>query len=270
MVNLYKETMALEELSPDSRLQFKCHAGLACFKQCCQQPTVILKPYDIMRLRRRLGITSTEFLEKYTTKLVEDKSYLPLVMLDIDKATGGGCPFLEAAGCNVYEDRPGACRLFPVTQGSNLWEDGVEDTYYCKRLDFCQGFVEGQEWTLEQWKSDQGMEPYEALNREWLEIILKRGALNPPADDARAPALFYMVVYDIDKFRRFVFETPFLEIFEIPQDVAAVLQKSDVELLRFGYKYLKMVLLIEDALQMKEEMRTMPQSPDQSTSIFFF
>jgi uncharacterized protein len=270
MVDLYQDQAEAVKLSLDGFFHFTCHPGLSCFNQCCRQPTVILKPYDIMRLRRRLGITSTEFLEKYTTKVVEDKSYLPLVMLDIDKAAGGGCPFLAAAGCSVYEDRPGACRLFPITQGSNLVGDGVEDTYFCKRLDFCQGFSEGQEWTLEQWKSDQGMEPYDLLNQEWLEIILKRATLDPPANDARAPALFYLVAYDVDKFRRFVLETPFLEIFEIPQNVTAVLQKSDVELLRFGYKYLKMVLLIEDALQMKAEMQEMSQIPDQKTSIFFF
>lgn len=271
MVDLYKDQEESAKLCLDSRFQFKCHSGLACFNQCCEKPTVILKPYDIMRLRRRLGITSTEFLERYTTKVVEDKSYLPLVLLDIDRVEGGSCPFLEAdTGCTVYEDRPGACRLFPITQGSGLMGNDVEEMYFCKRLDFCRGLAEEQEWSLAQWKADQGMEPYDALNQEWLEIILKRGTLNPPADDARAPALFHMVVYDIDKFRRFVFETPFLEIFEIPQNVAEVLQNSDVELLRFGYKYLKMVLLIEDALQMKEEMRSMPQPPDQSTSLFFF
>ncbi len=104
------------------------------------------------------------------------------------------------------------------------------------------------------------MEADEELNRAWLEIILKRGAGNPSADDARAPALFTMVAYDIDKFRSFVFKTPFLEIYEIPEDVAAVLQVSDVELLRFGYTYLKLVLLLEDASQMKEEMRALPEA----------
>jgi uncharacterized protein len=270
MVDIFISQEGSEKLAQESRFHFSCHPGLACFNQCCQNPTVILKPYDIMRLRRRLGMSSTEFLEHYTTQVMEDKSHLPLVLLDTDQEAGPGCPFLEATGCGVYEDRPGACRLFPVTQGSILGQDGIEDAYFCKRLDFCQGFQAGQEWTLAKWKADQGVEPYEGLNRAWLAIILKRGALNPPADDARAPALFSMVAYDVDKFRRFVFKTPFLEIFEIPQDVATVLQKSDVELLRFGYKYLKMVLLIEDALQMKEEMKKMPQPPDQCTSIFFF
>jgi Fe-S-cluster containining protein len=270
MVDLYIDREEAAGLSPDSRFLFSCHPGLACFNQCCRQPTVILKPYDIMRLRHRLGITSTEFLEKYTTKVVENKSYLPLVMLDIDQEAGRGCPFLEAAGCGVYEDRPGACRLFPITQGSNLGKEGVEDTYFCKRLDFCQGFAAGREWTLARWQADQDLEPYDTLNREWLEIILKRGDLNPPREDARASAIFSMVAYDIDKFRRFVLETPFLEIFEIPREVAAGLQKSDVELLRLGYKYLKIVLLIEDPERMKEKMQTRPQPLNVSTSRFFF
>jgi Fe-S-cluster containining protein len=261
MAELYQELNAAEELAADSRVRFCCHAGLACFNQCCQNPTVILKPYDILGLRRRLGMTSTDFLERYTTRVVEDASSLPLVLLDIDRAAGGGCPFLGAAGCSVYEDRPGACRLFPVIQGSQMGKDGIEDSYFCKRLDFCQGFGAGQEWTLGRWKADQGLEACEAQNREWLEIILKRGALAPPADDARGPALFFMAAYDLDRFRRFVFGTPLLQTFEIPPNVAAVLEKSDEELLRFGYKYLKMVLLLADPSQMQEDMRMMPQPP---------
>ena len=115
---------------------------------------------------------------------------------------------------------------------------------------------------MARWKANQGLEPFDELNRQWFEIILKRNALNHPAEDARASAVFSMVAYDLDRFRHFVFETPFLEIYEIPQEVAAVLQESDSELLRFGYKYIKMVLLIEDALQMKEEMKILPEPPD--------
>lgn len=255
MVDIYVDQEEAERLSPDSRFRFSCHSGLACFNQCCLNPTVILKPYDIMRLRRRLGITATEFLEKYTTRVVEARSRLLLVMLDTDGEAGRRCPFLGATGCGVYEDRPGACRLFPITQGSTLGPEGLEDRYFCKRLDFCQGFREGQEWTLEQWQADQGLDSYDDLNRGWLEIIMKRGALNPPGEDARATAIFSMVAYDLDKFRRLIFETPFLEIFEIPQKAAAVLQKSDVELLRFGSAYLKLVLFIEDPVQMKAEMQ---------------
>jgi Fe-S-cluster containining protein len=262
MVDIYLDQEEAARLSGESRWRFHCHAGLACFNQCCRNPTVILKPYDIIRLRRRLGMTSTEFLERYTISVREDKSHLPLVMLDIDREAGTGCPFLAAEGCGVYADRPGACRLFPVIQGSSLGEEGVIDSYFTKQLNFCQGFTAGREWTLAEWQADQGLDPHEELNREWLEIILKRGARNPPADDDRGPALFAIVGYDIDKFRHFVFKTPFLEIYEIPEEVAAVLQESDVELLRFGYKYLKMVLLLEDPQKMKGEMGVVSERLD--------
>ena len=260
MVDIYRDQESAARLASDSRFHFNCHSKLACFNQCCQNPTVILKPYDIIRLRRRLGITTTEFLERYTTKVLEDKSQLPLVMLDIEKEEGMLSFF---GGSRLQYLRRPTRSLPPLSYhpGQQPGRDGVIDSYFMKQLNFCQGFTEGQELTLARWKSNQGMEPYDELNRTWLEIILKRGALNPSADDARAPALFTMIAYDIDKFRQFVFQTPFLEIMEIPEDVAAVLQESDVALLRFGYKYLKMVLLIEDTLQMKEEMKILPEPP---------
>jgi uncharacterized protein len=261
MVDIYRDQDEAERLSSDSRFHFNCHAQLACFNQCCQNPTIILKPYDIMRLRRRLGITSTEFLDRYSILVPEDTSQLPLVMLNIEREEGTGCPFLGAAGCGVYEDRPMACRLFPITQGSSLGEDGVIDSYFMKHLNFCLGFNGGQEWTLSRWQADQGLELYERLNRGWVEILVTAGARRP-AIDSRSQGLFSMAAYDLDKFRQFVFNPPLLELFEIPEAVAAVLQVSDVELLRFGYRYLKLVLLLEDAAQMKEEMKALPEALD--------
>lgn len=271
MVDLYQEPATPLALTPTTKFKFACGPQLACFGRCCQEAAVILKPYDILRLRRRLGISSGEFLQRYTTKLKEDRSHLPLLYLRLDTKEPPGCPFLEPQqGCQVYEDRPEACRLFPVTRGSRLAEGSIEDHYFLKRLDYCQGFAAEAEYDLAAWKKDQGLEAYDLLNQGWLEIILKRGTLNPPADDARAPALFHMVAYDLDQFRRFVFESAFLNVFEIPAKVAEVLKNSDVELLRFGYKYLKMALLIEDALQMREEMKQMPQPADPSLTVFFF
>lgn len=271
MVDLYQEPATPLVLEPTQKFRFACGPELACFGHCCREAAVILKPYDILRLRRRLGITSGEFLSRYTTKLKEDRSHLPLVYLRLDTQDPPACPFLNPDnGCQVYEDRPEACRLFPVTRGSRLAEREISDQYFLKQLDYCQGLGQGPEYDLAAWKKAQGLEAYDLLNQGWLEIILKRGAINPPADDARAPALFNMVAYDLDQFRRFVFESAFLNVFDIPSKVAEVLRTSDVELLRFGYKYLKMALLIEDALQMREEMRQMPQPADPTMTVFFF
>jgi uncharacterized protein len=258
MVSIFKDLEEAASLSSEDRFSFACHAGLACFNQCCHKPTIILKPYDIIRLRQRLDISSTEFLERYTIQVREDRSYLPLILLDIDQEERTGCPFLTPAGCGVYEDRPGACRLFPITQGSSLTEEGLMDSYFCKRLEFCRGFAGGREWTLARWQADQGLEPVDELNRGWIEIILRTSELAPAAADARAAVLFTMAAYDIDRFRKFVVATRLAEILEIPLNIAVTWQESDAELLRFGYRYIKMVLSLEDAAKMKEEMRTPP------------
>ena len=64
-VSLYQQ-MDQEGLSLDSRFTFHCHPDLPCFNQCCLAPTVILSPYDLLRLKQGLGITSTALRERYT------------------------------------------------------------------------------------------------------------------------------------------------------------------------------------------------------------
>ena len=139
-VSLYQD-VEQEALSLESAFHFHCHQGLACFNQCCRTPTIILSPYDLLRLKNFLGITSGEFLQRYTLTVTEEFSNLPLVFLDPYRSPGGGCPFVGAGGCTVYAHRPAACRLFPLTMGSRLTPEGVVDYYFCRRLDYCRGFA---------------------------------------------------------------------------------------------------------------------------------
>ena len=36
--------------------RFKCHPGVGCFTNCCANVTIFLTPYDVLRLKNRLGI----------------------------------------------------------------------------------------------------------------------------------------------------------------------------------------------------------------------
>ena len=47
-----------------STFRFACHPGVSCFTQCCRKLDLFLYPYDIIRLKKRLGISSEEFLDK--------------------------------------------------------------------------------------------------------------------------------------------------------------------------------------------------------------
>jgi len=245
-VSLYKQ-MDQACLSLHSGFTFHCHADLPCFNQCCRTPTIILSPYDLLRLKQCLGITSGEFLERYTRQEIEEQSNLPLVFLDPYRSPVSGCPFIGASGCLVYPHRPAACRLFPITMGSQLTEQGVVDYYFCRRLDYCQGFATNVQWTVASWKTNQGFDEYDQGRREWLGILLKQGLKGPLAAGAQVQNLFATIAYDLDKFRRLLFEPGFLEAYEFDGKALEDLKLDDLALLKFSYTFLESILFPEDA-----------------------
>lgn len=46
-------------------IQFQCRKGIACWNACCSNIDISLTPYDILRLKRRLGLASAAFLQQY-------------------------------------------------------------------------------------------------------------------------------------------------------------------------------------------------------------
>ena len=244
-VSVYKE-IDQTELSLQSPFAFHCHARLACFNQCCRTPTIILSPYDILRLREFLGITSGEFLQRYTRRQTEAASNLPLVFLDPFRTTEPACPFLSEAGCTVYSHRPAACRLFPITMGSQLTESGVKDYYFCRRLDYCQGFDMDVQWTVASWQENQGFGEYDQGRQAWLKLLLQQALIGPV--DARVQELFTTIAYDQDKFRRLLAEPAFRQACDVNAEVVEYfnLDMSDTALLDFGCRYLNSILFRED------------------------
>jgi len=236
-VSLYQQKD--QGLSLDSRFRFHCHPGLACFNQCCRTPTILLSPYDILRLKQALGLTAREFLEQYTRREIDEWSHLPLIFIDPFQTGEPACPFLGDQGCTVYAHRPAACRLFPITMGSQLTEQGVVDYYFCRQLDYCRGFAGEKEWTLSSWMADQGFTEYHQGRQEWLEILLRRGLAGPQGVEASRQDLFALISYDLDQFRQKLSDP------EVSRAAAAVgltlaeLQADESELLQFSYRYLR-------------------------------
>jgi len=248
MVTLYQEpddTETRTSFSADSVFRFSCHAGLACFNRCCREATLILSPYDILRLSQRLGLSTGEFLQRHTSRQEESRSGLPLVL--VKPARTGGCPFLGEEGCQVYEDRPAACRLFPLTQGSELTSRGVADHYFLRRLEFCQGFAGNAEWTIPAWQEDQGFVEFDRPRRPWLQLLLKQAQPGRIPPDHRLLSQFYLMAYDLDAFRIFLFESAFFLAHNLNLEDARALATEDLALLRFSAGYLEHLLFPEEA-----------------------
>lgn len=232
-------------LTFDSRFKFKCHPGVSCFTECCRGINIILTPYDVIRLKTRLDLPSDQFLAIYTELHLLEKTDLPVVtlkQLDDDRSS---CPFVRDEGCILYEDRPTACRYYPLGTASLQHKEGADDEgfFFFVHEPHCKGFEEDCEWSVAQWREDQGVDLRDEVNAEWTDLVVRKRSFPPNITLAeKAKQLFFMVSYNIDKFRSFVFDSTFLERMPVDDDTQEKLKTDDVELFKFGVQWLKSVL----------------------------
>ena len=166
-----------------------------------------------------------------------------------------GMPFPRGPGLHGLSPSPGGLPPFPLTMGSRLTPDGVEDHFFCRRLDYCRGFATGDEWTVADWMANQGFPEYDQGRREWLEILLKAGLAEPPVVDALIQDLFAILAYDLDKFRRLVFDPVFLEAYEIEAETLEDFKTDDLALLKFSYRFLPTLLSPEGTRKLAAVIR---------------
>lgn len=247
------------ERTLDSKFTFKCNKDIACFNKCCQHTDMLLTPYDIIRIKKRLGISSSEFLDKYTYTHIDEQSSHPFAVLTMNDDEAGKCCFSTPEGCGIYEDRPANCRYYPVGKGL-MMRDTVNgpapvDFYFFIRQPTCQGFDKGEEMSIEEWRVAQGVDVYDEMNREWQEIQLRRDNPGKAKLDENKQSLMYMASYDIDKFRKFVFQSGFLKLFDLDEDIVEMIKGDDIALMKFGFKYLKYMLMLEETLILKDEFK---------------
>jgi Fe-S-cluster containining protein len=244
------------QLKLDARFKFRCHKGIGCFTKCCSNIDIMLTPYDIVRLKKRMGVSSGEFLDRYIYVDIDEKTSFPFIFLKMKGDADRNCPFLTPEGCNIYSDRPANCRYYPVGQASlkkkdeKIKEGITEEFYFFVKEEHCLGFKEDKEWTVKSWRDDQGVDVYDDINRGWKEILFRRNQPGHALTEKMQKAL-YMACYDIDRFRKFVFESKFLETFDIDDKRLEKIKSDELELLKLGFDYTKYILLIEETLKKK-------------------
>jgi hypothetical protein len=70
----------------------------------------------------------------------------------------------------------------------------------------------------------------------------------------QAKKMFFMVSTDVEAFRRFVFDTRFLDTYAIDPELVDILKTDDIALLQLGFDWLKNVLFNEQTITMKEDV----------------
>jgi len=246
-----------EKLSLDSPLQFDCHPGVSCFTACCHNIQIVLTPYDILILRKRLNIPAHEFLVQYTDPTYLEKTDMPGVQIKLTEEKNA-CPFVTPEGCSVYEDRPTACRYYPVGMADfhEGGEEGIREDkfYFLVKESHCKGFEEKKQWTIGEWRADQGVDQRDDMNKEWLRLVMRRKSFGHQANlSEAAQRMFFMASTDLDHFRRFVFESSFLESYEVDEETVAKIKEDDIALMLFSFQYLANTLFGAEGMKLRKE-----------------
>lgn len=243
------------KLTGKSRLKFRCHPGVRCFTACCSNVNIALPPYDLMRIKKRLGITTAEFIERYGEIQILDRTLLPVITLRMREDEKKSCPFVTSEGCTIYSDRPNICRYYPVGMATLRKQDaesGKDEFYFLVKEDHCKGFEEDKEWTIDEWRADQEADLYDDMNRGWMEILIKKKSFGPHEFPEKKNELFFKMSTDLDYFREFVFGSTFLDMYDIPEEKVERLRHDDIELLRLSYDWLKHALFAEETLKLRD------------------
>jgi hypothetical protein len=236
-------------------IQFRCRKGIACWNACCSNIDISLTPYDILRLKNRFGISSSEFLLQYTVPYEMEKDGIAGVKL---KSVDGGtaCRFMTPGGCSVYADRPTACRYYPVALLAMRKQDESTDSsaYALVREEHCLGHLEPRKFTIDEYREEQGLPEYDELAHGWRQLILKKKSSGPTVGkpSRRSLELFFMTCYDLDRFRAFVASEGFSAIYDVPKAELDAILGSDTMLMLFGFRFLRQVLFGEDTIAMRE------------------
>jgi len=101
---------------------------------------------------------------------------------------------------------------------------------------------------------DQGVAPYDEAGELFKQINLHQffrggGTLNPQQME-----MYFTACYDLDKFRAFIFESSFLDKYEVEQQEQDRIREDDMELFKFSIRWLRTCLFSEGQVKLKSEV----------------
>lgn len=177
-----------------------CNDCAGC-SECCRvvEDTIILDPYDIWQLERRLRVGFESLMEERIRLTVVDGIINPHLYVRPDKA---GCTFLKEDGrCGIHDSRPGFCRMFPM---GRIYKDG--DFRYFLQIHEC-GYPNKTKVKLKKWLGIPELGRYEKYVKDW-HFFLKRvqGTIRETENDAVIKSMnmfvlnqFYVKPYETDE-----------------------------------------------------------------------
>jgi Fe-S-cluster containining protein len=140
----------------ESAFSYRCRA---C-NRCCYGKRIQVNPYELVRLARGLGTTTTDVIGRFT---VDNGTALAT-------RDDSSCVFLGSGGCTVHADRPLACRLYPL--GRIVKADGSEIFVENEPHPETEG-IYGDDGTVGDFITAQGVAPYLAAADRYYAVFTR-------------------------------------------------------------------------------------------------
>ena len=154
---------------------------------------------------------------------------------------GEPCPFVTPGGCSVYENRPGACRFYPLGRGTKMGHEGVDERFFLVREPHCHGFDEGKEWTAQTWLASQELDAYNAANDRYMRLMAMVKATEKPLEP-RMATMAILCLYQLDKFRELIQKMGIFRRVEVSEERQKAVMESDEATLDFALDWLELVI----------------------------
>jgi Fe-S-cluster containining protein len=229
----------VQRIAEDETFCFSCHPTVACFTDCCRQLELALTPYDVLRLKKACHLRSEDFLDRYVIMEQEEDETFPrfyLTMVDDGRAS---CVFVSDGGCTVYQDRPGACRAYPLGRAAIRQADDTMQTFFVLlRECHCLGFQEQQEQNASTYSTEQGLPTYNRFNDAVAALLQHEQIRQGKRLSAKETEQFILALYNLDRFRTLLLAE------EIPgtipvDETSRERLADDEELLLYAIEWLK-------------------------------
>ena len=233
-------------LCGNKRFSFQCHPQVPCFTECCRALELALSPYDVLCLRKELGMSSGEFFERYAVVEQDAAGGFPKVYLGMVDDGRASCPFISPNGCTVYNGRPGACRAYPVGRGITADGNGaVHEIHVLLREEHCQGFMEPCSHNVAEWFEMQGLSEYNRINDELFPLLQHEKVHNNIRLTQEQIDSFMLTLYKVDEFRKALAAPGSLPGLQLDDREIAHVMEDDISLIRLGIRWLMETLLSE-------------------------
>ncbi|MDY6971714.1 MAG: hypothetical protein SV775_05235 [Thermodesulfobacteriota bacterium] len=144
-------------------------------------------------------------------------------------------------------DRPWPCRMFPLDMNDDGTFRLITDPSRCL------GLKQPDELPISEWLVEQGVSIYDEMNTLFSQITSPLMALELDIDNPKIYQMTFMALYNIDKFKEFVFKSTFLDKFDVDQATVERIKISDVELLKFAFDWVKFGILGQKTFQVKQD-----------------